>query len=147
MKRFLIIPLLAIAILLYACSENKTQTKEVVKPMNRTWTTDTGLQIEVLQEGNGEVAVAGNTVSVHYTGWLTDGKKFDSSIDRNRPYNFKLGDNKVIKGWEQGVVGMKPGEKRKLTIPSDLGYGPNGYPDVIPPNATLIFEVELLKTK
>ncbi|MCU0656364.1 MAG: FKBP-type peptidyl-prolyl cis-trans isomerase [Polyangiaceae bacterium] len=97
-----------------------------------------------LQVGNGAEAVAGKKVSVHYTGTLTSGQKFDSSLDRGRPFQFVLGAGQVIKGWDQGVAGMKVGGKRKLTIPPDLGYGARGFPPVIPPNSTLIFEVELL---
>ena len=99
------------------------------------------------QVGSGSEAVAGKTVSVHYTGWLTDGKKFDSSRDRNMPFSFKLGAGQVIPGWDQGVTGMKVGGKRKLTIPSQLAYGERGAGGVIPPNATLVFEVELLDVK
>jgi len=104
-----------------------------------------GLQIEVLKEGTGTGTKTGDTVSVHYTGTLTDGKKFDSSLDRGQPFSFKLGAGLVIKGWDQGLVGMKVGEKRKLTIPPDLAYGDAGAGGVIPPGATLIFEVEMLK--
>jgi FKBP-type peptidyl-prolyl cis-trans isomerase FkpA len=107
-------------------------------------TTSSGLQYQVLKEGNGAVAKAGQTVSVHYTGWLTDGKKFDSSVDRGQPFQFPLGGGQVIKGWDEGVAGMKVGEKRKLTIPPGLGYGERGAGGVIPPNATLVFDVELL---
>jgi len=107
--------------------------------------TDSGLKYEVLQEGDGTEATAGKNVSVHYTGWLEDGTKFDSSVDRNSPFSFSLGAGMVIQGWDQGVNGMKIGEKRKLTIPSDLGYGASGAGGVIPPNATLIFDVELLE--
>lgn len=103
-----------------------------------------GMKIETLKEGTGEVAKNGDTVSVDYTGTLEDGTKFDSSIDRGTPFSFTLGIGQVIKGWDLGVVGMKVGEKRKLTIPSELGYGASGAGGVIPPNATLIFEVELL---
>jgi FKBP-type peptidyl-prolyl cis-trans isomerase len=107
-------------------------------------TTADGLQYEVLRQGNGPVAMAGQTVTVHYTGWLTDGTKFDSSVDRGQPFSFALGAGQVIKGWDEGVAGMKVGEKRKLTIPSALGYGDRGAGNVIPPNATLVFDVELL---
>jgi len=102
------------------------------------------LIVEDLQIGTGEEALVGKQVTVHYTGWLTNGQKFDSSLDRNKPFSFPLGAGNVIKGWDQGVVGMKIGGKRKLTIPSELGYGARGAGAIIPPNATLIFEVELL---
>ncbi len=102
------------------------------------------LKIEDLAVGSGAEATKGKMVSVHYVGTLEDGKKFDSSRDRGEPFSFKLGAGMVIQGWDQGVAGMKVGGKRKLTIPSHLGYGDRGYPGVIPPRATLIFEVELL---
>ena len=103
----------------------------------------TELVIEDIRVGNGAEATAGQTVSVHYTGTLTDGKKFDSSHDRGQPFKFKLGGGQVIKGWDQGVAGMKIGGLRKLTIPPHLGYGARGAGGVIGPNATLVFEVEL----
>ncbi len=106
--------------------------------------TDSGLKYEDTIVGNGDTAAAGQSVSVHYTGWLTDGKKFDSSKDRNDPFEFKLGAGQVIRGWDEGVQGMKIGGTRKLTIPPQLGYGARGASGVIPPNATLVFEVELL---
>ncbi|MBL0285592.1 MAG: FKBP-type peptidyl-prolyl cis-trans isomerase [Zoogloea sp.] len=110
-------------------------------------TTASGLVIEELEVGTGAEATAGQQVQVHYTGWLTDGKKFDSSKDRNDPFVFGLGARQVIAGWDEGVQGMKVGGKRKLTIPASLGYGARGAGGVIPPNATLVFEVELLAVK
>jgi len=107
-------------------------------------TTASGLQIEELVVGSGNAATAGQKVSVHYTGWLTNGTKFDSSKDRGEPFIFPLGKGHVIRGWDEGVAGMKVGGKRKLTIPPQLGYGARGAGGVIPPNATLIFDVELL---
>ncbi len=103
------------------------------------------LKIEVLSEGVDEFADVGDTVLVHYTGMLEDGTKFDSSLDRGTPFSFTLGEGRVIAGWEQGVLGMKTGEKRKLIIASELAYGESGVPGAIPSNATLIFEVELLE--
>jgi FKBP-type peptidyl-prolyl cis-trans isomerase FkpA len=107
-------------------------------------TTASGLVIEDISEGSGAEAVAGQQATVHYTGWLTDGRKFDSSKDRNEPFDFPLGGRRVIAGWDEGVQGMKVGGVRKLTIPPELGYGARGAGGVIPPNATLVFEVELL---
>jgi FKBP-type peptidyl-prolyl cis-trans isomerase FkpA len=109
-----------------------------------TITTASGLQYEEITVGTGATATAGNLVSVHYTGWLTDGTKFDSSKDRNEPFDFNLGAGQVIKGWDEGVQGMQVGGVRKLTIPAALGYGARGAGGVIPPNATLVFEVEFL---
>ncbi|MDP2878686.1 MAG: FKBP-type peptidyl-prolyl cis-trans isomerase [Sulfuricella sp.] len=108
-------------------------------------TTPSGLIYDDLGEGEGEAAQAGQRVSVHYTGWLMDGTKFDSSKDRNDPFDFPLGAGHVIRGWDEGVQGMKVGGARKLTIPPELGYGGRGAGGVIPPNATLVFEVELLE--
>ena len=122
-----------------AAAENSATGQEVI--------TSTGLKYVDQAVGTGEAAVAGKNVSVHYTGWLENGKKFDSSVDRGQPFSFPLGAGRVIKGWDEGVQGMKVGGKRKLTIPSDLGYGSRGAGGVIPPNATLIFDVELLGVK
>jgi len=112
-------------------------------------TTKSGLKYIDQKVGSGDVAMKGNTVSVHYTGWFyTEGKrgaKFDSSLDRKMPFEFKLGARQVIPGWDEGVEGMKVGGKRELIIPPDLGYGPRGMPGIIPPNSTLNFEIELLK--
>jgi FKBP-type peptidyl-prolyl cis-trans isomerase FkpA len=109
--------------------------------------TPSGLVIEDLIVGDGDAASPGQRVSVHYTGWLTNGNKFDSSKDRGQPFMFSLGRGEVIRGWDEGVTGMKVGGKRKLTIPPDLGYGARGAGGVIPPNATLLFEVELLAVR
>lgn len=109
--------------------------------------TTMNMKIEKLTSGTGAAPKRGDTVTVHYTGWLTDGTKFDSSVDRKEPFSFVLGNGQVIRGWDEGVAAMRIGDKARLTIPPDLAYGPQGYPGVIPPNATLIFEVELLSVE
>ncbi len=124
-----------------------TESSTTPNPAGEVHKLPDGLVFEDLVVGNGKMAETGMTVNVHYTGWLTDGTKFDSSLDRNQPFQFTLGQGQVIRGWDEGVKGMRVGGKRKLTIPPDLGYGARGAGGVIPPNATLIFEVELLGAK
>jgi FKBP-type peptidyl-prolyl cis-trans isomerase len=141
-----LVAVVGIILLVSACAKKgaQNQANTTAAPAGKLVTTASGLQYEVLKEGDGAVAKAGQTVAVHYTGWLTNGTKFDSSVDRGQPFQFVLGTGQVIKGWDEGVAGMKVGEKRKLTIPSNLGYGDRGAGNVIPPNATLVFDVELL---
>jgi len=115
--------------------------------MNKEIVTENGLKIQDIKTGDGGEAENGNTVTAHYTGMLLDGTKFDSSLDRGTPFSFQLGSGQVIAGWDRGVLGMKAGGKRKLTIPPDLAYGEQGIPGAIPPNATLIFEIELLSVQ
>ncbi|MEA2722581.1 MAG: FKBP-type peptidyl-prolyl cis-trans isomerase FkpA [Gemmatimonadales bacterium] len=109
--------------------------------------TPSGLRYQDVTAGTGAEATADRTVSVHYTGWLPNGEKFDSSRDRNQPFSFTLGAGQVIAGWDEGVAGMKVGGRRKLVIPADLGYGTAGAPPDIPPGATLVFDVELLDVR
>ena len=126
-----------------AAADNSSPTKVAGKPKS----TPSGLQYWDIVVGTGATAVSGKSVKVHYTGWLTNGKKFDSSVDRGEPFTFPLGAGRVIKGWDQGVAGMKVGGKRQLRIPPELGYGARGAGGVIPPNTTLIFDVELLEVR
>ena len=128
-------------------NQNNNNNNEQNNMAIKTETTQDGLKIEILKEGEGDVAKVGNQVAVHYVGVLESGQKFDSSLDRKEPFVFNLGVGQVIKGWDQGVVGMKKGEIRRLTVPSQLGYGEQGAGGVIPPNATLIFEIQLLDIK
>lgn len=125
-------------------ADNQQIKKETKNMAEQTVTTESGLTYLDMTAGTGRLAELGDMASVHYTGWLADGKKFDSSVDRKEPFSFRLGAGQVIKGWDEGVMGMKIGGKRKLTIPPQLGYGARGAGGVIPPNATLTFDVELL---
>lgn len=140
------------AFLLISCRDAKNQTNNTSKgnaKMERN-KTNSGLQYEVIKEGSGASPRTGQQVTVHYTGWLSDstgnptGNPFDSSVTRGKPFSFTLGVGQVIRGWDEGVMLMKVGEKRRLIIPSDLGYGARGAGALIPPHATLIFDVELL---
>ncbi|GAA6620316.1 FKBP-type peptidyl-prolyl cis-trans isomerase [Scytonema sp. NUACC26] len=128
-------------------TENNTLIASKAMSETNAVTTSSGLKYVELKEGTGATPKTGQTVVVHYTGTLENGKKFDSSRDRNQPFSFKLGVGQVIKGWDEGLSTMKVGGRRQLTIPPELGYGPRGAGGVIPPNATLIFDVELLDVK
>ncbi len=129
---------------LFAQGRGKPDTSAPTKVTGEPKKTASGVSYWDIKIGTGPVATKGQTVSVHYTGWLTNGKKFDSSVDRGEPLEFQLGAGRVIKGWDEGVAGMRVGGKRQLKIPPEAGYGSNGYPGAIPPNATLIFDIELL---
>lgn len=125
-------------------AEKQSVESSGMLPGAKTTTTPSGLAYEDVVVGTGATPQAGQLVSVHYTGWLLNGTKFDSSVDRGQPFQFTLGKGEVIRGWDEGVATMKVGGKRKLTIPAALGYGSSGMPPVIPPDSTLLFDVELL---
>jgi FKBP-type peptidyl-prolyl cis-trans isomerase len=156
-KIIFVIILIAIIVAAYFLFQNnpKSSTAAVLNSMDQNNTAQQsatsydiqGMKVEILQRGSGAAAKAGDAVTVNYVGTLQDGTKFDSSIDRGQPFQFTLGQNSVIQGWELGVVGMNVGEKRKLTIPPELAYGSQGAGGVIPPNATLNFEIDMLATK
>jgi FKBP-type peptidyl-prolyl cis-trans isomerase len=151
----LAIVLLALASLVFARASAQAASKAAAKPATAGPTkvtgeptkTASGLEYWDIKIGTGAVAQSGHQVKVDYTGWLTSGKKFDSSVGTGKPFDFMLGASQVIKGWDEGVVGMKVGGKRQLRIPPDLAYGAKGYPGAIPPNATLIFDVQLVDAK
>jgi peptidylprolyl isomerase len=155
-EKVLICFLVLAAAMIFACSQKETVPPEInksgdtvmekgaVESSGKMVKTPSGLQYEDMVAGSGASPAPGKKVTVHYTGWLTDGKKFDSSVDRNEPFVFQIGAGQVIPGWDEGVMSMKIGGKRKLIIPSNLGYGAAGAGGVIPPNATLVFEVILL---
>ena len=140
-----IILVTAVAVAQTAAAKPKTPNTNAPTKVTRDGVkTDSGLQYWEIRVGPGEVAKEGSHVRVHYTGWLTTGKKFDSSVDAGKPFDFTIGNGEVIKGWEEGVAGMKVGGKRQLRIPPELAYGAEGSPPTIPPNATLIFDIQLL---
>lgn len=139
--------ILALMVLFFALRDRNAATNQEANESNPDATVNpSGLMIEIINPGIGEPAQVGNTVQVHYTGWLENGKEFDSSIG-GTPLEFKLGEGRVIAGWEEGILGMQKGERRRLTIPPNLAYSTSGFGDVIPPNATLTFEVELIEIK
>ena len=146
-KMYLIISLMFLIAVIYLITNNQNNinysNKLIINKINNM-----ELKKEILKEGSGEKTVEkGDAVVVHYTGTFEDGAKFDSSLDRSAPFGFTVGVGQVIQGWDQGLIGMKIGEKAKLIIPPDMAYGPGGIPGAIPPNSTLIFEIELLEIK
>jgi len=161
MKRLVILAMLATVALMAAQTSKSGAQKSTAAPQaaaapktsgptpvtGKPQTTLSGVEYWDIKLGTGQTAVAGKRLSMHYTGWLTNGKKFDSSLDRGEPFEFTLGRGQVIKGWDEGVAGMKVGGKRQLKIPPAAGYGARGAGNVIPPNATLIFDVELVAVK
>ena len=147
-KSFLWMFILALTAVPVFAQASKPDNSAPTKVTGKGHTTADGLQYWDITVGTGATATAGQTAKVHYTGWLTSGKKFDSSLDRGQPFTVTpLGSAPVIRGWNLGIIGMKVGGKRQLLIPPGLGYGVRGYPGVIPPNSTLIFDVELLSLK
>jgi peptidylprolyl isomerase len=147
-EKFIILLLLIVAVSIPACSQKEATTvpEKAAEPqaVSGAVKTASGLSYTDIVKGTGAAPTSGKNVTVHYTGWLENGKKFDSSVDRGQPFVFRIGAGEVIPGWDEGVMSMRVGGKRKLVIPSALGYGPAGAGGVIPPNATLIFDVELL---
>jgi peptidylprolyl isomerase len=144
-RRIIFAIILVAALAIYGIFRFRQEEQNKVTLGENMITTQSGLQYEDLARGKGAEAQPGDEVKVHYTGWLEDGTKFDSSVDRDQPFEFTLGEGQVIPGWDEGVTGMKVGGVRQLVIPPELGYGSQGAGIIIPPNATLIFEVELLE--
>jgi len=144
----IILILIALGVYFWFSQRSEQQTLTAALSGNQNQTSLSydiqGMKVETLKQGTGEAAKVGDNIVVNYVGTLLDGTKFDSSIDRNEPFAYTLGQNRVIQGWELGLLGMKVGEKRKLTIPPELGYGAGGAGSVIPPNTTLIFEIDML---
>ncbi|HZQ22995.1 MAG TPA: FKBP-type peptidyl-prolyl cis-trans isomerase [Terriglobales bacterium] len=147
MHKYVFMLMMFVTVAGMAALGQKSSTSAPTKVTGEPTKLPSGLEYWDIKQGTGATAEKGQKVTVHYTGWLTSGKKFDSSVDAGRPFNFTLGAGQVIKGWDEGVAGMKVGGKRQLRIPPDMAYGPSGYPPVIPPNSTLIFDVELLGVK
>lgn len=150
--RSLICAVISVLVVTTVCAQTPAHKRVQTVPNTKAPTkvtgdgikTDSGLQYWDIKVGTGEVAKDGDHVKVHYTGWLTTGKKFDSSVDAHQPFDFTIGKGEVIKGWDEGVTGMKVGGKRQLRIPPELAYGAEGHPPEIPQNATLVFDVQLL---
>lgn len=147
-EKFIVLLLLIVAISIPACSQKEAKSASEKASESQAISgavkTASGLSYTDIVKGNGDAPTSGKNVTVHYTGTLEDGKKFDSSVDRGQPFVFRIGAGEVIPGWDEGIMSMRVGGKRKLVIPSQLGYGAAGAGGVIPPNATLIFDVELL---
>lgn len=145
--------LVSSSLMMIACTKSEpvapaaTAVKDAAAPASAMKKTPSGLQYEDLVAGSGNTPSSGKQVTVHYTGWLTNGTKFDSSLDKNQPFTFTIGKGEVVPGWDEGVMTMKIGGKRKLVIPPELGYGTSGAGGIIPPNATLVFEVILLDVR
>jgi len=147
MMKYGLLVLVVLLVAAFALAQTKAKAPAAGGPTKVTGDgtkTSTGLQYWDIKVGTGRTADKGNTVHVHYTGWLTNGKKFDSSVG-GKPFQFRIGAHQVIAGWEEGVTGMKVGGKRQLRIPPNLAYGKDGYPGAIPPNSTLVFDIELLR--